>query len=145
MKIPIPPITFIISFILSLILYEFFPTFHIKSIDILSIALIIIGILFVVIAFISIKRHKTSIDPNDIPSVLIKSGIFSLSRNPIYLGMLIILFGLDFYFFSVLSFLNIVIYFIILNYYVIPKEERNIESRFDSAYLEYKRKVRKWI
>jgi len=89
--------------------------------------------------------NKTTIDPNETPSVLIKNGPFKISRNPIYLSMLIILFGLDFYFFSITSFVNLIIFFIVINFFIIPIEESNIAKKFGNNYEEYKKSVRRWI
>jgi protein-S-isoprenylcysteine O-methyltransferase Ste14 len=145
MDIPIPPIIFIFSFLVSLILFFFTPIYKFESIYILSLIFIVIGIFLAVYSSYTIIINKTTINPNETPSILIKNGPFKISRNPIYLSMLIILFGLDFYFFAIISFINIIIFFLIINFFIIPKEEKNIEKKFGDTYIEYKRKVRRWI
>ena len=145
MNIPLPPITFIVSFAISLILYYIYPIVRYPAIYFLTIPLVLLGLLIAISSLYLILKNKTTIDPTKVPTVLIKSGIFSISRNPIYLSMLIILLGLDFYFFSLVSFVNIIIFFIVINYYIIPKEESIIISQFKREYKEYISRVRRWI
>jgi protein-S-isoprenylcysteine O-methyltransferase Ste14 len=145
MDIPIPPIIFIMSFTIAYILYGIYPIVRFSHFDIVSLIFIILGISISMYSIYIILKNKTTLDPNKAPSKLIKTGIFKISRNPIYLSMIIILFGLDLYFFSIISFIDIIIFFLIINFYIIPKEEVNIGNKFGSEYIEYKKSVNRWI
>lgn len=107
--------------------------------------LIIAGIIIVFAANSILLKKKTSIMPFEIPSVLITSGPFKLGRNPIYLGMALILFGVAAVPGSLSSFLFPIIFIIIINKSFIPIEENNLEKLFGERYLDYKKKVRRWI
>ena len=72
-------------------------------------------------------------------------GSYKLTRNPMYLGVSIALFGAAFYFGNLLSFLSPLIFFIAVNLYFVPSEERLMESIFGKKYIDYKKKVRRWI
>ena len=99
MKITFPPIILLASFVLQITLLFFFPI----SIDLsflLGLILIISGISLVFVSFRFMRKMKTTFIPDGTPEVLISSGPFRFSRNPIYLGMLT--------FFSWSSFFNVI-------------------------------------
>jgi protein-S-isoprenylcysteine O-methyltransferase Ste14 len=77
--------------------------------------------------------------------VLVSSGPFRFSRNPMYLGMLIWLVGLAVLLGSLSVFLFPLLLFLLANFLVIPIEERNLEGTLGEAYLAYKRRVRRWL
>ena len=90
-------------------------------------------------------KKKTSIKPFETPSAFITSGPFKLSRNPIYLGMTITLFGVETALGSLSPYIFPVIFVIIINGLIIPAEEKDLENKFGEKYLDYKTKVRRWI
>lgn len=147
MRIKISPDTiFIILLILSILFHFFYPvTIVIKyPTNILGLILIIIGIIIVSISNSILIKNNTSIKPFNDPSVLITSGLFSQSRNPIYLGMVIILVGLEVFLGSLITFLFPVVLFIFLNR-LIRNEEKRLEIIFGDIYLKYKKEVRRWL
>jgi len=76
---------------------------------------------------------------------LVTSGPFRFSRNPMYVGMLIWLLGLAVLLGSLIAFVFPVLLFLLANFIVIPMEERELERSFGEPYLEYKRRVRRWL
>jgi protein-S-isoprenylcysteine O-methyltransferase Ste14 len=78
-------------------------------------------------------------------SVLVMSGPYRFSRNPMYLGMLIWLIGLAVLLGSVITFLFPILFFLLSNFLVIPLEERSMERGWGERYLGYKRTVRRWF
>ncbi|MFX1328133.1 MAG: methyltransferase family protein [Promethearchaeota archaeon] len=77
-------------------------------------------------------------------SKLIKTGIFAYTRHPLYLGILIIYIGFIFLSVSLLSIIGFIIVFILYNR-IVNFEENDLEKIFKEEYLEYKKKVAKWI
>jgi protein-S-isoprenylcysteine O-methyltransferase Ste14 len=144
-KIPLPPTTLILSFLLSFIISLYYPIYRFTPQYTLGAILIFLSLIIISISILKFKKNKTSIDPNDIPDTLIVSFPYSISRNPIYLSMLILLFGIDMMFRNIIMFINLIIFFIIINIFVIPKEEINIEKKFGNKFIDYKRKIRRWI
>lgn len=71
--------------------------------DLLSGVLIGGGILMAVLAVVEFRRHKTTVIPHETPSSMVQSGIYKRSRNPIYVGDVLILAGLILRFDAVLS------------------------------------------
>ena len=80
----------------------------------------------------------------DIHSKLIKTGIFAHTRHPLYLGVLLIYLGLIILSVSLLSIIGFIIVFILYNW-IATFEENDLEKRFNEEYLEYKKRVPKWI
>jgi protein-S-isoprenylcysteine O-methyltransferase Ste14 len=77
--------------------------------------------------------------------VLVTSGPFRFSRNPMYLGMLIWLIGLAILLGSLIAFLFPILFFLLANYPVIPVEEKDLQRIFGEQFIEYKRRVRRWL
>lgn len=107
----------------------------------------LMGATLIVTAFIQFRRHKTSVHPINFSNtrVLLATGVFSLSRNPIYLGMLIVMLGLAFLCADGLAFIPSVVFFIWINHWQIPAEEFHLQRQFGAAYTQYCKKVRRWL
>lgn len=91
------------------------------------------------------KKHETEIEPNKTTSKIITSGLYRYSRNPVYiissLGLISFGFIFDTYW-PIFAFLPALI---IVYYTAIRKEEKYLEEKFGEEYLNYKKKVRRWI
>ena len=92
-----------------------------------------------------IKKHNTTIKPFEKPTSLIEKGPFRYSRNPIYLGMVLVILGCSLLSGSVLSFIVPVVFAIILHFKYIIVEEEILSNQFDEIYLNYQSQVRCWI
>lgn len=90
-------------------------------------------------------KNKTTIFAFDQPTVLINTGPFKHSRNPIYLGMFLILLGFAGFLGSLSPFIFPIIFFYIVNRYIIPDEEKRLEVLFGEKYLYYKKIARRWF
>ncbi|UWQ23561.1 methyltransferase family protein [Leisingera aquaemixtae] len=103
------------------------------------------GLLLALLAITEMRRQKTTVLPHQTPSRLVQSGIFSRSRNPIYLGDVLILAGLILWFDAVLSLPLIPVFLWLLEKrFVIPEEDR-MRRTFRADWARYERKVRRWI
>jgi protein-S-isoprenylcysteine O-methyltransferase Ste14 len=91
------------------------------------------------------RKIKSPIPSRQIPKKLITSGLFKISRNPIYLGMVITLFGEAIFLGSLMSFILPIIFTILISKINISIEEKNLEKKFRKEYLNYKNNVRRWI
>lgn len=103
------------------------------------------GVLLIALAAYEMRRQRTTILPHETPSVLVQSGIFSRTRNPIYLGDVLILAGLILRFDAVLSLPLIPVFlWVIERRFVIPEENR-MRRTFRADWARYERKVRRWV
>ena len=113
--------------------------------SLLAIPLIIFGVGLNVWADSLFKKHRTTVKPHESPTALVTSGPFRLSRHPMYVGMLAILLGGAILLGSVVTFAFPILFAILMETVLIRLEERNLEETFGERYLDYRRKVRRWI
>lgn len=112
--------------------------------DVLSGLLIGAGILLIIAAALAFRRARTSIIPHQTPSTLITTGIFSRTRNPIYLADTLILTGLILRFDAVASLVLVPLFvWWIERRFIVPEEDR-MRCRFKAEFARYERKVRRW-
>jgi protein-S-isoprenylcysteine O-methyltransferase Ste14 len=92
-----------------------------------------------------LKKRKTTIDFQEMPNRLVTDGPFRISRNPLYLGGVILSLGIAILLGSLITFVFPVALLLILDRLYIPAEETRLEKIFGEEYLEYRQKVRRWI
>ena len=92
-------------------------------------------------------RLKTTIDPVNIAnaSQVVSSGPFAYSRNPMYVGMLMLLLAWAAYLSVAWTALGPILFFAYITRFQIMPEEKAMEAKFGQAYLAYKKRVRRWI
>ncbi|MBU0907763.1 MAG: isoprenylcysteine carboxylmethyltransferase family protein [Nanoarchaeota archaeon] len=143
----LPPTYFYLGLIFIVLTHFFFPISKIIffPFNLLGIILILLGTALNLFAWSHFIKNNTTQNPHKQPSKFIQDGVYKLSRNPMYLGMLAILFGVSVLFGDLLSFLFPILFLIIMNWFFIPLEEKNMEKQFGKKYREYKNKVGRWI
>lgn len=103
------------------------------------------GLLLMALAFAEFRRHRTTVIPHRTPTQLIQSGIFSRTRNPIYLGDALILAGLILRWDAVLSLVLLPVFvWVIERRFILPEEDRMRRS-FRADFAHYAQKVRRWV
>ena len=147
MKKIMPPTYFIIFLVLSIVLHFVFPT---KKIIFYPYSQI--GWLFIIFGGVLniwtdrlFKIKKTTIKPGEKSKKLVTDGPFKISRHPIYLGMTFILFGIALLHGTLITFIFPIFFIILTEKLFIPIEEKNLEKTFGKKYLDYKKKVGRWI
>ena len=105
------------------------------------------GGLFGAFGLVEFYRSSTSIDPHkpNKASHLVTRGVYNISRNPMYVGLLLILIGYGFYLGNVLVFAMIPLFIAYMNRYQIIPEEKVMEEKFGEEYQKYKSEVRRWM
>ena len=144
MKITFPPVILLASIVLQIILLFSFPI-SVDLSSLLGLILILSGISLVFISFRFMRKMKTTFIPDGTPEVLISSGPFKFSRNPIYLGMLTILVGAAFLMSSLSAIIIAFVFGIIINFTWIAHEEKKLHELFSEDWENYSSKVRRWI
>ena len=112
----------------------------------------VIGISFAALLFagpaiLEFSRAKTTVNPLDIAaaSTLVTTGIFRISRNPMYVGLTALLMAWAVYLASPSSLLGVVIFVLFTWRFQILPEERVMKEKFGRSYEEYQRRVRRWL
>ena len=145
-KIP-PPI---VTLFFGLCIYfsrDYFFSYEYKFLDILSYTFFLIGLWILISAVNSFKKQSTTVNPIKIEnaSSLVTSGVFEYSRNPMYLGMALILLGLAFMFNVIGGTLFTILFTIFITKFQIRPEEEVMERLFEEDFLKYKQNVRMWL
>jgi len=103
------------------------------------------GIVVMVSGARAFTRADTPLIPFETSTVLVSSGSFRFTRNPMYLGMTLILCGSALLFGSLAPLLSVILFFLIIRgQYVIP-EEKMMKELFGDEYLLYCSRVRRWL
>ena len=107
--------------------------------------LIAAGLLMSITAAGSFRKVGTPVIPFERSTVLVTTGMFRYTRNPMYLGLMLILVGVWIVFGSLSPGLPILAFLWIIQRNFILGEERFLEEIFGQQYLSYKGRVRRWI
>jgi protein-S-isoprenylcysteine O-methyltransferase Ste14 len=96
------------------------------------------------INFIACKTSASPLKPEKATSI-ISTGFYRVSRNPMYLGMVVVLLGWAVMLLNPLSLIGLPLFVAFIQRFQIAPEERALTQRFGDEYLDYTRKVRRWI
>lgn len=96
-------------------------------------------------ALFEMKKHGTTVEPGQRPAALVTTGIFSFSRNPLYLTLLLVLAALAVMADSLWLLVATALFWLLLNTFIVRSEERLLEETFAEEYATYKRRVRRWL
>jgi protein-S-isoprenylcysteine O-methyltransferase Ste14 len=91
------------------------------------------------------KHHGTAVSPRASSTALVEEGPFAFSRNPMYLGMLLLLIGIAIGLGGATPWLAIAVFAWILDARFIAPEESKLTQTFGQRYLEYSARVRRWL
>ena len=112
----------------------------------LAIVLVAVGFLTGTSGVVTFLRAKTTVDPTKPrASSLVTWGIYAISRNPMYLGGLIMLLGWAIFLLNPLAFVFLPLYVLYINRFQIAPEERALTSLFGETYVAYQMRVRRWL
>src|SRR5688572_19489657 len=107
--------------------------------------LILIGVAIMAAGARNFSRAATPVPSNQPVRALVTTGIHGRSRNPIYVGMLLLYAGIGIAARSPWVLVLALPLVIILRYGVVAREETYLERRFGEAYRDYKARVRRWL
>jgi len=113
--------------------------------NLIGILIIIGGIILMITAVLLFKKEGTPKNPFKKPTVMITSGPYKFTRNPMYVGVTMVSLGIAVYFGTVIMFLAPLAFFLTINFTFIPREEKILETLFGQKYLDYEKKVRRWL
>lgn len=146
LKIP-PPI--LVLFFVTTIYFSkneletiYFPNQHSISLLIFS-----VGIFILINPVFKFIKSKTTVNPIKFKKVnkLVNTGIYKYSRNPMYLGMILIIISTSIFYLNYYSILTPFIFYFWINEFQIKREEIFLQEKFGKEYLSYKSRTRRWI
>ena len=113
----------------------------------ISILIFSLGIFILIIPVLKFIKSKTTVNPVKFKKVnkLVNTGIYKYSRNPMYLGMILIVISTSIFYLNYYSILTPFIFYFWINEFQIKREEIFLEEKFGKEYLSYKSRTRRWI
>jgi protein-S-isoprenylcysteine O-methyltransferase Ste14 len=148
LKVP-PPVVFLFMAGLSWLASCAAPTlgFTFPHRNAIALALFAAGICVSMLGVTSFRRAGTTINPlkPEKSSALVMSGIYRYTRNPMYLGLLLVLLGWSSFLANTLAFIFLPVFILYMNRFQIHPEERVLDSIFGQEFAAYRSKVRRWL
>ena len=150
MKLKVPPVFQLIFFGLIMWFIQQFTArsdFDFLYRNVLVWFFVLLGILFGISGIYSFRKANTSIDPlrPEKASKLVTGGLYGISRNPMYLGLLFLLIALFFYLRNIFNIPILIGYIWYITEFQIKPEESVLKTHFGEQYREYRAKVRRWL
>ena len=141
-----PPLLALLLLAAGLILHSFSHAHRmIFAHHVLGLLLVAGGVLISAFAAGLFRARKTVLDPHGEASAFVVEMPYTFTRNPMYLGTTLVLFGFAVFFSSVVMLLAPIAYVVMVDRMVIPLEEHKLEQIFGSQYSDYKTRVRRWL
>lgn len=109
-----------------------------------GVVLAVLGLTFIVLARRELARHGQPTDPGLPTSKLVTTGVFSVSRNPLYLGGACLLAGIALMLHLPWSLAFLLPAIVACHYLLIAPEERYLAAKFGIEYAQYAASVRRW-
>ncbi|TCS37068.1 phospholipid methyltransferase [Paucimonas lemoignei] len=113
----------------------------------IGVAVVLIGIVLDFTGVLAFYRARTTINPlkPSGTSSIVQGGAYRFTRNPMYLGLLLVLTGYGLYLSHPLAFVVLPVFVAYLTRFQIIPEERILREKFGQAYVDYASRVRRWI
>ncbi len=111
----------------------------------LGLFLTFIGFLLGVGAFMEFRKARTTLDPHGSARQVVTSGIYRFTRNPIYLGFLLMVAGLPLNSGLIWGVVLAPLYIMMMTRLVIEREEVYLQKKFKDQYANYRSRVRRWL
>lgn len=144
-----PPLIYAIVFLFSLLVQRWIPLntsfFKTQTAMIIGLTLLAIGLVFNIPAIVQFVKTKNTIVTAKPATSLQTSGIYRFTRNPMYVSLLLFYTGIAFFIGNWWTVLLLPLLVLVITFYVIRREENYLERSFGDGYIEYKRRVRRWI
>ena len=112
-----------------------------------AVVLAAIGVAVAIGGVMSFRRAQTTVNPlkPETSAALVSTGVYSFTRNPMYLGMVLVLLAWAVYLSSIWSLLGPVVFALYITRFQIVPEERVLDGLFGAPFAAYKKRVRRWL
>ena len=108
-------------------------------------ALVVLAVALFVWAITTMTRAGSNVPTSRPTTTIVDAGPYGFTRNPIYLGMMLSLVGLAIAFDSIWSLIALVLFFLVIRFGVVAREEAYLDRKFGDVYRGYRTRVRRWL
>jgi protein-S-isoprenylcysteine O-methyltransferase Ste14 len=149
LKVP-PPLVALVVGVLMWLVSRFATAFDfgVPARHLFAIVPVACGVITAFSGFLAFRRAKTTVNPTTplASSSLVSGGVYKMTRNPMYLGLLLLLTGWAIFLSNALAaLLFLPAYVLYINRFQIVPEERALTSLFGKDYVAYQARVRRWL
>jgi len=148
LKIPPPVVALLLGVFMGLV-RRAAPSlsFRLPAHGLLVIILVATGFVISISGVVTFRQARTTVNPTrpELSSCVVTWGVYSITRNPMYLGLLMILTGWAIFLSNALALLFLPLFVLYINRFQIKPEERALTAIFGQDYLAYQGRVRRWI
>jgi protein-S-isoprenylcysteine O-methyltransferase Ste14 len=148
LKVPPPAFVFVVAVLMWLV-SRFAPAFAFAfpAQNPFASSLAAVGLVTGISGVVTFWKAQTTVNPMkpDSTSSLVMGGVYTVSRNPMYLGGLLILTGWAVFLSNALAFLFLPAYILYIDRFQIAPEEKALTSLFGQNFVAYKARVRRWL
>lgn len=148
LKVP-PPVVWLVCTVLALGLAQAAPawTFPFPAQRLLALVIAVLGVASGLIGIYTFRRARTTVDPHhpEQATALVATGIYGLTRNPMYLGLALVLLGVIVWQANVAALLALAVLVLYLTRFQIRPEESRLQHLFGADYAAYCARVRRWV
>ncbi len=145
----LPPLFGLLCAALMVGVAKLFPAlaFHFPGQNIVAAALVLLGLSLDIIAAVQFRKQQTTISPlsPQKTAAIVQDGVFAISRNPMYLGMLLILSGFAIFLGSVINIAVLIGFVAVITRQQIKPEEEALQEKFGDEYTAYTNAARRWL
>lgn len=150
LELRVPPLViFGVCALLMWLLRRQFPPFEhaFPGQGLLAIVLLAIGLAIAIAGVWQFRRARTTTNPMkpDTSSALVQTGVYRFTRNPMYLGLVLVLLGFAVYLGNALALAGPAAFALYLTRFQIQPEEQSLRKAFGAEFERYQRAVRRWI
>jgi protein-S-isoprenylcysteine O-methyltransferase Ste14 len=142
-----PPLIALMFIVIAYFLGRFVPLPFVAPpvLQYVGLFLTFLGFLLGIGAFLEFRKARTTLDPHGSTRQLVTSGIYRFTRNPIYLGFLLMLIGLPLNSGLYWGIILVPFYILMMNRLIIEREEVYLHKKFKDVFTMYAARVRRWL
>ena len=143
----LPPIHLALCLVIMYLLHHFLPLLRVipGHYTNAGLPIVLMGLFTTSLGATTFRKADTPVRPFEPSTTLVTHGLFRFSRNPMYLGMVIILAGAAVFMGTLSPFFIVPVFIVILQEGYIKHEELFMEKLFGETYRDYKSRVRRWL
>ncbi len=150
LELKIPPVALVILFALAMWLVARMSPgagIQIPGREWVALVILIVGFALIIAGAVAFISAKTTVNPMtpELATSIVSSGIYKLSRNPMYLGLFLMLAAWTIFLENILSALLLPLFILCMNRFQIIPEENTLLTKFGDEYARYLKSVRRWL
>lgn len=148
LELKIPPLLLVVVCALDMWLLSWiFSSWSFVVADIWVVVSFTLGTILAFFGVVEFKRRQTTVNPMhpEETTQIVDTGVYRLTRNPMYLGMLLWLLACSLYLGNWAGLVMLPVFVAYMTRFQIKPEERQLEALFGNAYLNYRKRVRRWL